>query len=93
MEENEIHPTSQEPQESLESQSFEQALTKLEDIVNQLGNGRAPLAEALTLFEQGASLLKFCNTQLDEAEQKVDLVLSPGENGEATLGEMPGGES
>lgn len=60
--------------------SFEESLARLEEIVSLLNNGRAPLAEALSLFEEGAGLLRTCTTQLDEAEAKVNLVTPTGEN-------------
>lgn len=51
--------------------TFEQALARLEQIVQSLNTGKAPLAEALAFYEEGAKLMQFCHTQLDEAEQKV----------------------
>ena len=51
--------------------SFEQSLQRLEEIVKLLERGDAPLAESLTLFEEGAGLVKSCGKLLDEAEQKV----------------------
>ena len=46
-------------------------LTRLGDIVRRLEGGDAPLAEALSLFEEGAALAAACTKQLDEAEQRV----------------------
>ncbi len=51
--------------------TFEQSLTRLEEIVKSLEKGDAPLAESLGLFEEGAGLLRSCGKLLDEAEQKV----------------------
>lgn len=51
--------------------SFEQSLSRLEEIVRLLEKGDAPLAESLGLFEEGTGLIKACGKQLDEAEQKV----------------------
>ncbi len=61
--------------DTTESQSFEEALARLEYIVGQLNTGRAPLAEALSLFEEGAKLLALCTTQLDQAEQAISQVI------------------
>lgn len=61
--------------------TFEQSLARLEEIVNLLGNGRAPLADSLALFEEGAGLLKYCNLELAEAEQKVEVLLPQQEVG------------
>ena len=51
--------------------TFEQGLTRLEEIVKLLEKGDAPLAESLGLFEEGAGLIRSCGKLLDEAEQKV----------------------
>ena len=52
-------------------QTFEQSLSRLEEIVRLLEKGDAPLAESLGLFEEGTALIRACSKQLDEAEQKV----------------------
>lgn len=51
--------------------TYEQAISRLDDIVRNMERGDAPLEEALKLFEEGASLIALCNKMLDEAEQKV----------------------
>ncbi len=51
--------------------TFEQSLSRLEEIVRLLERGDAPLSESLTLFEEGAGLVKNCSRLLEEAEQKV----------------------
>ena len=51
--------------------SFEQAISRIDEIVKALEKGDAPLEESLTLFEEGTDLIKKCSKQLDEAEQKV----------------------
>lgn len=51
--------------------TFEQSLERLEEIVRLLERGEAPLAESLGLFEEGAGLIRACETYLSEAEQKV----------------------
>ena len=61
--------------------TFEQSLTRLEEIVKLLEKGDAPLAESLGLFEEGAGLIRSCGKLLDEAEQKV-VQLRKGPDGE-----------
>ena len=63
-----------------EHQTFEQSMRRLEEIVGLLERGDAPLEQAMSLFEEGASILRVCNTMLDEAEQKVTL-LTAGADG------------
>jgi exodeoxyribonuclease VII small subunit len=55
-----------------EQRSFEQAQTELEQIVEQLERGQAPLDEALKLWERGEELYIFCRAKLDAAEGRVE---------------------
>lgn len=59
--------------------SFEQSMTRLEEIVGLLERGDAPLEEAMSLFEEGAKLMRDCTAQLDKAEQKVTLLTAGGD--------------
>lgn len=59
---------------------FEGSMNRLEEIVSLLEKGDAPLEQAMTLFEEGARLLRECTKQLDEAEQKVSLLTAGNEN-------------
>ena len=52
--------------------SFEDALAKLETIVESMESGDVPLADLLARFEQGTKLLKICETRLKEAELKIE---------------------
>jgi exodeoxyribonuclease VII small subunit len=52
--------------------SFENALTKLESIVESMESGEVPLAELLAKFEEGNKLLKLCEARLKEAELKIE---------------------
>ena len=51
--------------------SFEEALSRLEEIVRHLEKGDLPLNDSLTLYEEGTKLIAQCSKLLDEAEQKV----------------------
>ena len=61
--------------------TFEEAMARLDEIVNALERGDAPLEASLTLFEEGTALIKSCGKILDTAEQKV-VKLQKGSNGE-----------
>ena len=61
--------------------NFEGSMARLEEIVSLLERGDAPLDQAMSLFEEGAKLLRECTRQLDEAEQRVTL-LTAGKDGE-----------
>lgn len=51
--------------------SFEESVERLDEIVHHLESGDLSLDKSLSLFEEGASLVKECSKMLDEAEQKV----------------------
>ncbi len=59
----------------MDNLKFEEALSKLEDIVRQLESGETPLDESLQLFEDGVKLARICNKKLDEAEAKVQILM------------------
>jgi exodeoxyribonuclease VII small subunit len=52
--------------------TFEQAQAELEQIVDRLERGQAPLDEALKLWERGEELYAFCRAKLDAAEGRVE---------------------
>jgi exodeoxyribonuclease VII small subunit len=51
--------------------SFEEQISRLEEIVSQLEHGDVQLSDSLALFEEGTKLVTSCSGMLDEAEQKV----------------------
>ena len=51
--------------------SFEDALSRLDEIVRHLEKGDLPLGESLALYEEGTALIASCSKMLDDAEQKV----------------------
>lgn len=55
----------------MKTHTYEEAMHKLEQIVDKLESGDATLDESLKLFEEGAKLAAFCNKALDTAEQKI----------------------
>ncbi len=50
------------------SDSFEENLARLQQIVEHLENGDVPLDEALKLYEEGIGLSKRCSDKLNQAE-------------------------
>lgn len=64
---------------SAKKMTFEQQLQRLEEIVALLEKGDVPLADSLSLFEEGTKLIAACSRQLDQAEQQVvKLMKGPG---------------
>lgn len=58
--------------------SFEENLKKLEDIVNKLEKGDAPLEESIKMFEEGVKLTNTLQKTLDDAEGKISTVMASG---------------
>lgn len=53
---------------------FEAALGELERIVQSMEEGRLPLDEALAAYQRGSQLLRHCQQQLNDAEQRIQLL-------------------
>lgn len=65
---------------STKKRSFEQQITRLEEIVAALEKGEVALSDSLALFEEGTKLAADCSKQLDQAEQQV-VKLMKGQDG------------
>lgn len=72
------------------SASFEQSITRLDEIVRKMEKGDVPLEQALSLFEEGTALVASCNELLDKAEMKV-VQLSKGADGTPVETELEDG--
>jgi len=78
------------------AEQFEEALKNLEKIVEKLERGDLPLEDSLAAFTEGIRLVQFCHKKLEEAENKVQMLLK-NEQGEwsgtpfddAAAGETP----
>ena len=58
--------------------SFEQALTRLEAIVEQLEGGQLPLEDSLARYEEGIRLSRQLTQALDAAEKRIERLVSEG---------------
>ena len=58
---------------------FEEAMARLEDIVQDLESGEMSLEGSLETFEEGMKLVNFCSKKLEEAEQKVTMLVKESE--------------
>jgi exodeoxyribonuclease VII small subunit len=54
---------------------LEKSLEELEALVTRLESGELPLEQALKEFEHGVKLTRQCQAALQEAEQKVEILL------------------
>jgi exodeoxyribonuclease VII small subunit len=51
--------------------NFEDALARLESIVETMEAGELPLEQLLARYEEGARLVKFCQERLSAAELRI----------------------
>jgi len=51
--------------------SFEKAMERLEEIVNQLESGNLSLEQAIEIYNEGVKLSLYCDAKLNEAEGKI----------------------
>lgn len=56
--------------------TYEQAMTRLEEIVAKLESGKCTLDESMKLFEEGTKTAEFCRKALSDAEQKIQKLQS-----------------
>ncbi len=70
------------PQEAKEEdRSFEDVLARLQTVVARLEKGDLPLEESLAVFEEGIRLSRLGQKRLDDAERRVELLLSQEDGG------------
>jgi len=67
------------------SLSFEEALARLEEILERMNAGTISLEESLKLYEEADQLIASCNKRLNDAERKIEILVK-NRNGELTLG-------
>jgi exodeoxyribonuclease VII small subunit len=63
---------------TIDSLTYEQALTELETLVAALEEEQQTLTEALALFERGQALAQHCAALLDQAELKIQQLTAAG---------------
>jgi len=63
--------------------NFEKSMDELEQLVESMEQGDLTLEESLKSFEKGIQLTRSCQKALQEAEQKIQILLS--KDGETTL--------
>ena len=66
--------------------TFEEAIASLEKIVDEMDSGELSLDESLASFEEAVSLVKYCNAELEKAEQRVRILT---ENADGSVSDAP----
>ncbi len=54
---------------------FEEAMTRLEQLVHALEAGNLSLDESLRAFEEGTALLRLCARRLEETERRIEVLM------------------
>ena len=54
--------------------NFEQAMNRLEEIVEQMESGKMMLEELIVRYEEGMKLVKVCQERLASAEQRIEII-------------------
>ena len=60
----------------ISNMTFEQALVALEEVVQQLESGNVPLDQSISLYERGEALRKLCQTRLDDAQARIEKIVT-----------------
>lgn len=63
------------------NQTFEDALSRLETLVEKMESGDGTLEQSLDWFEEGMRLIESCRQELESAEQKVKELIKNSEGG------------
>lgn len=59
----------------MEKKTFEQAMSRLEEIIKLLENNQTSLENSVELFQEGITLTKLCSDKLQTIENKVAKIL------------------
>lgn len=55
--------------------NLEESLTEISALIDKMEQGELTLEQSLTHFERGITLIKHCQKILEEAEQKVQILI------------------
>ena len=61
-------------------QTFEDALSKLQNIIEELESGSPSLDKMMHLFEDGMKLMQECRSHLTEVEERINTLIKVGED-------------
>jgi exodeoxyribonuclease VII small subunit len=66
---------------------FEEAYSRLEEILEEMNSGKVSLDDSLKLYEEADKLIVTCQKKLTEAERKIEMMIK-NRNGEVVLDEI-----
>jgi len=65
---------------------FEEAYSRLEEILEKMNSGKASLDDSLKLYEEADKLIVTCQKKLSEAEKKIEMMIK-SRSGDVVLDE------
>ena len=71
------------------AKTFESAMKRLEEIVDELENGDLALEASIKVYEEGVELMAFCKSKLDATEKKIQILQKKGGKFELTETAVP----
>lgn len=71
-------------------QTFEGAMDRLEEIVEQMESGKMMLEELILRYEEGMKLVKICQERLANAEQRIEIIARDNAGKPVVRGFEPG---
>lgn len=66
--------TKKKQKQDISKLNFEQAITILTDVVEQIEDGQVPLADSIEKYEQGMALIRHCRSILTDAEKRIEKI-------------------
>ena len=63
---------------------FDEALKRLEQIVERMESGEMDLDAMVAAFEEGQRLIQFCSKKLNEVERRIEVLVKDSAGSEAT---------
>lgn len=71
----------------MEKMTYEQAIQRLEEIINSLENNEIALEDSIALFQEGIALSQYCDSKLKNIQEKVAQIYEDGQLKEFKDGE------
>ena len=65
---------------SKQEETFEDLIRRLEEITDTLEKGQISLDDSMKLFEEGMKISKKCSSKLEEAENKITILINENNN-------------
>lgn len=72
----------------MEKMTFEQAMTRLEEIIKALESDQTSLENSVELFQEGVALTKLCSDKLENIENKVAKIVVDGKLEDLDVGDQ-----